>query len=95
MQAKPYLKEVYRNTDLPYEAHEYPFSLSAVQTLKSLTFHADITFLVGENGMGKTTLLEALAIAYGCSAETFPALSQASALHPHLNIGKNYLRPDE
>lgn len=94
MQAKPYLKETYFNTALSYETHEYPFSLPAIRGLKSLTFHADITFLVGENGMGKTTLLEALALAYGCTSEAFPVLGSASVLHRHLRIGEGYLKPD-
>lgn len=95
MTAKPYLKEAYFNTDLPHDSTEYPFSVPAIRHLKSLTFSADVTCFTGENGMGKSTLLEALALAYGCKPETFPVLEQASALHRHLQIGENYRRPDE
>lgn len=95
MNAKPYLKEVHYNTDLPQETHAYPFSAPAIRSLKSLSFHADVTCFVGENGMGKSTLLEALALAYGCTPEAFPILERASSLHRYLRIGKNHLRPDE
>jgi predicted ATPase len=43
----------------------YPFSLPLLQTLKELRFEKPVTLLVGENGTGKSTLLEALA----CAAE--------------------------
>lgn len=36
---------------------------------KKLTFRENVTFFVGENGTGKSTLLEAIAIAYGFNAE--------------------------
>lgn len=50
----------------------YPFSIPAVQALMApgaLTFHPRVTFLVGENGTGKSTLIEAIAIAAGYNAE--------------------------
>ncbi len=36
---------------------------------KQLSFSSNITFFVGENGTGKSTLLEAIAVAYGFNAE--------------------------
>lgn len=42
---------------------DYPFSVPAVRTLDGLDLDAPVTFLVGENGSGKSTILEALAIA--------------------------------
>jgi predicted ATPase len=41
----------------------YPFNLPLFLKTKQLIFNAPITLFVGENGTGKTTLLEALAIA--------------------------------
>ena len=38
----------------------YPFNLSAFLQTKSIFFHAPVTFFVGENGTGKSTLLEAI-----------------------------------
>src|SRR5690606_25400141 len=40
----------------------------AIQQLDRLSFHKNVTFFVGENGTGKSTLLEA--IAYQCGFNT-------------------------
>ena len=45
------------------EREEFPFSVPAIKQLKELTFNSPITLLVGENGTGKSTLVEALAVA--------------------------------
>jgi predicted ATPase len=39
----------------------YPFNLKVLHQTPSLSFHSRVTFFVGENGTGKSTLLEALA----------------------------------
>jgi len=45
--------------------NEYPFSLPVIQSLhtKSLEFDSPVAIFVGENGTGKSTLLEGLAVA--------------------------------
>nr|MBA2755044.1 AAA family ATPase [Chloroflexia bacterium] len=40
----------------------YPFSLPILANLDELPFPTPITFLVGENGSGKSSLLEAIAV---------------------------------
>lgn len=47
----------------------YPFSIPAVKNVESVTFSTPVTFFVGENGTGKSTLVEALAVASGFNAE--------------------------
>lgn len=42
---------------------QYPFSLPIFNQTKQLLFETPVTFFVGENGTGKSTLLEALALA--------------------------------
>jgi predicted ATPase len=47
------------------DLEEYPFSLPVIQSLhhKELEFDSPVTIFVGENGTGKSTLLEGLAVA--------------------------------
>ncbi len=47
----------------PRAATGFPFDVPVVRALDRLRFEAPVTFLVGENGSGKSTVLEALAIA--------------------------------
>ncbi|SHN88438.1 AAA domain-containing protein [Desulfitobacterium chlororespirans DSM 11544] len=47
----------------------YPFNLSAIRNLQTLVFHPKVTFIIGENGSGKSTILESIAVAYGFNAE--------------------------
>ena len=56
----------------PPAADSYLASLPAVRCLSSmgqLSFDAPVTFFVGENGTGKSTLLEAIAVSYGFNPE--------------------------
>ncbi len=53
-------------------AGSYLHDVPAVRWLKTtgaLEFHSPVTFLVGENGVGKSTLLEAIAVACGFNPE--------------------------
>ncbi|WP_440945572.1 AAA family ATPase [Methanosarcina sp. T3] len=70
---------------------EYPFNLPAVRDLQSLSFHPKVTFIIGENGSGKSTILESIAVAYGFNAEggtkNFNFISRAT----HSNLS-NYIK---
>jgi len=48
---------------------EYPFNVPAIASLDSLTLSSPICFFVGENGTGKSTLLEAISAHYGFGRE--------------------------
>lgn len=47
----------------------YPFCIPAVRNLETLQLNPRVTFFVGENGTGKSTLLEAIAIVEGFNPE--------------------------
>ncbi len=67
---RKYIRRIYLNGELP--AGSYLRDVPAVRSLKAtggLEFDRDVTFLVGENGTGKSTLLEAAAVAAGYNAE--------------------------
>ena len=48
---------------------DYPYTIPAVRMIDSVTFTSPVTFFVGENGSGKSTIIEAIAVAAGFNAE--------------------------
>jgi predicted ATPase len=47
----------------------YPFSIPSLARLEVLDLHAQVTFLTGANAAGKSTLIEAIAVAAGLNPE--------------------------
>lgn len=47
----------------------YPFNIDIIKNFKTLNLTKNVTFLVGENGVGKSTFIEALAVACGLNPE--------------------------
>lgn len=84
----------------PELAAVHPFTLPAVQALaRGIPLTSAVTFLVGENGSGKSTILEALAVACGFNAEggsinlRFSTRATHSDLNQHLVLTRNGTRP--
>ena len=61
----PHLRSVSPRRPFGDAPKEFPFSVPAVRTLRTLEFPTAVTFFVGENGSGKSTLLEGIAAAVG------------------------------
>jgi predicted ATPase len=80
---------------------EYPFNLPAIRGFTDLRFHPRVTFIVGENGSGKSTIVEGLAIALGLNAEggsfnlSFATHDTHSSLHEYLRIVRGTRRPKD
>jgi predicted ATPase len=78
------------------QEHVYPYNVPAVKNFKELSFHPHVTYLIGENGMGKSTLLEAIAIYLGFNAEGgsrnfhFSTRKSHADLHQSIRITKGY-----
>lgn len=76
----------------------YPFNLPAVRALDRLELHPKVTFFVGENGSGKSTVLEALAVSLGFNPEGgsrnfhFGTRVSHSVLHEYLRVAKGVRR---
>lgn len=77
----------------------YLRNIPALQLQERLEFTNNITFFVGENGTGKSTLLEAIAVTCGFSAEggtrnyTFSTYDSHSELHQAITIVKGFKKP--
>lgn len=57
--------------------------------LYPLKFHKNITILIGENGIGKSTILEALAVKLGCPAEGGSRNFKFETENTHLDYTKH------
>lgn len=70
----------------------FPFNVPALRSLGRLDLNAPVTFLVGENGSGKSSLLEALACAVGSvtvgaeSVQRDPSLEAMRQFAQHLRL---------
>lgn len=78
---------------------QYPFNLPAVKNLDKLLLHPKVTFVVGENGSGKSTILESIAVAYGFNAEGgtknfgFSSRATHSDLNNYVKVVKGIKKP--
>ncbi len=94
-----YIKQVRLSKEIPQG--NYLNRLSVVRNLKAmggLDFNRKVTFLVGENGVGKSTLIEGIAVAMGFNPEGgsinlgFNTRASHSDLHEYLTVAKGYER---
>ena len=74
----------------------YLRSIKTIASINRLAFHSPITFFVGENGTGKSTLLEAMAVAYGFNPEggtvnySFSTYDSHSELWDAVTLSKSF-----
>lgn len=99
--AKPYLQEISIRPDAGVDFQVYPYNVPAVRAMGRLRFHADVTFLVGENGSGKSTVLEAIALALGYAPEggtknvRLETTKSVSPLHQALRLVRSFRKPTD
>lgn len=78
--------------------NKYPFNIDVIKNFDELNFDSQVTFLVGENGVGKSTFIEALAVALGLPAEggtenfRYETKNTTSELSNYLRVG-TYNKP--
>lgn len=68
-QDSQYIRSVSLKRDQILTYDMFPLNLPVIQNLKELKLHPNVTYIIGENGMGKSTLLEGIAIALGFNPE--------------------------
>lgn len=96
---KPYLlhASIHPDADIDYES--YPFNIPAVREIASIEFHPNVTFFVGENGSGKSTVMEGIAEALGFGTEggtrnvQFRSAGSTSRLHDSLRLARGVPKP--
>lgn len=74
----------------------YLRNISALKGFSRLAFESNVTFFAGENGTGKSTLLEGIAVAYGFNAEggtqnyRFSTYQDVAELEEAIRLVKGY-----
>ncbi|MGM0558192.1 MAG: AAA family ATPase [Myxococcota bacterium] len=98
VQYEGFLRRVRFRDDADIAWDGYPFSIPAVRDLDELYFDPKVTILVGENGSGKSTIIEAVAALLGMNPEggskhlKFETNRTESPLHKALRPVRNARR---
>lgn len=98
---RPYLQSIALAPDAEIDFESFPFSIPAVREIGTLEFHRDVTFFVGENGSGKSTILEAIALASGFGPEggtknvRFETARTTSDLWNFLKLTRSFKQPKD
>lgn len=94
-----FLREISLKPNTIEDNKGYPFTLPAIRQLEQLEFAPDVTFIIGENGSGKSTIIEAIAIALGFNPEGgtrnfgFQTNDNHSELYKHLRLVQSIKKP--
>ncbi len=95
----PFFRRVEPHPDGIPASGAFPLGLPLVQGFRGFDLHPAVTFLVGENGSGKSTFLEAIAVRAGFP-ETGGPLSRDSfvrdldgGLHDYLRLQRSHRTP--
>lgn len=94
-----YIRSIELNRQKVDSFNRYPFNLPSIRTLTKLEFHPCVTYIVGENGSGKSTVLEAIAVETGFNPEggtrnnNFSTRASHSDLSDYLTIVRGVRRP--
>jgi len=96
-----YLKEISLKPDKDIDISVFPYNLKIIQDISKIKFQNPVTFIIGENGSGKSTILEAIAISLRLNPEggnqnmLFSTSSTHSDLYQSLRVSKGIHQPKE
>lgn len=85
-------------TVMDVDDSKYPFDIPAVAQIDKIIFDNPVTFFVGENGSGKSTIIESVAVAAGFGNEggsknsLFSTYDSTSKLHEHIKLTRGARR---
>jgi predicted ATPase len=95
----PFLRGIELERHIVPSFDYYPFNLGVIKNLSRLDFHPKVTYIVGENGMGKSTLMESIAVSWGFNPEggtknfSFSTQSTHSNLHEFIRLVRGVFKP--
>lgn len=69
MKHELFIRELRLNRTKIQSYREYPFNIDLVKSFDCVKLSSPVTFFVGENGIGKSTFIEAIAVSLGLNAE--------------------------
>lgn len=91
-----YLSKIILDRKRVPDFSKYPFAIPALKNFTELTLDSPVTFLIGENGIGKSTFIEAIAINLGLPKEggtqnfSYDTNDTSSELYKYLRITNIY-----
>ena len=94
-----FIKRIRINKDEIENIDKYPFNLPVIRNIDSLELKKKVTFFVGENGTGKSTLMEAIAVNFGFNPEggsrnfNFSTQESHSELSEYITLAKGMKEP--
>jgi predicted ATPase len=101
MKNDAFLRAVRLNREKVPSFDNYPFSIPAISHLERLPFSPGLTVIIGENGVGKSTLIEAIAVKWGFNPEggtrnfRFSTKDTHSELKDYVVLEKGVKRPTD
>lgn len=69
LDSKLFITRITIDKDSIPDMTKYPFNIDIIKNFDSIDLTKQVTFLVGENGIGKSTFIEALAVSLGLNPE--------------------------
>ena len=99
MLSTQFIRSIKLKRDKVKSFNDYPFCLPAIKGMKELALHPKVTYFVGENGSGKSTILEAIAVQMNFNPEggsnnfKFSTVETHSDLYQYFTLVKGIKRP--
>lgn len=86
MNSSLFVRKIGLDRDNIDDFDKYPFNIEVIKNFHEIILHKPVTFLVGENGIGKSTFIEAIAVALKLNPEGGSQNFSFSTQDSHSNL---------